>query len=65
MYELKIYRGVMCYDNDEWCKIWKGIDLSVQNWREKYNKFWPEQSKISEISTFNGLLLTEIYNVWS
>ena len=41
MYELKIYRGIMCYDNDEWCKIWKEIDLSVQNWHEKFNKFWP------------------------
>ena len=31
MYDLKIYKGVMCYDNEEWHKIWKGIDLSVQN----------------------------------
>ena len=39
----------LCYNNDEWCKIWKGIDLSVQNWHEEYNKFWPEHSKISKI----------------
>ena len=26
MYRLKIHRGVMCYDNGETFKIWKGID---------------------------------------
>ena len=30
-YELKIHRGVICHDNEEWCKIWRGIDLSFQN----------------------------------
>ena len=44
MNELKIYRGVMCHDNEEWCKVWRGIDLSVQNWREEFNEFWPEHS---------------------
>ena len=51
---LKIYRGVMCYGNEEWCKIWKGIDLSVQNWYEEFKKFWPEHSKVSEICTLMG-----------
>ena len=32
MHELKIYRGVMCNDTEEWCKIWREIDLSFQNW---------------------------------
>ena len=36
MYE---YRGVMCYGNEEWCKIWRGIDLSFQNWHEEFDKF--------------------------
>ena len=31
MHELKIYRGVLCHDNEEWCKTWTGIDLLVQN----------------------------------
>ena len=53
-YELKIYRGVMCHDNEERCKIWKGIDLSVQNRHEEFNKFWPELSKISKICTLMG-----------
>ena len=30
-YELKIHRGVICHDNEEWCKIWRGIDLLFQS----------------------------------
>ena len=41
----------MCFDNEEWCKIWKGIELPVQNWHEEFNKFWPENSKISKLCT--------------
>ena len=33
----------MCHDIEEWCKIWKGIDLSVQNWHEEFDEFWPTQ----------------------
>ena len=47
---------VMSYDNAEWCKTWKGIDLSVQNWHEEFNKFWPEDSKISKNCTLMGYL---------
>ena len=54
MYELKIYRGVLCHDNEEWYQIWTGIDLSVQNWHEEFDKFWPEHSKISKICTLTG-----------
>ena len=54
MYELKIYRGVMCHENEEWCKIWRGIDLSVQNWHEEFDKFWPKHSKISKRCTLIG-----------
>ena len=28
MYELKIYRGVICHDNEEWYKNWSGTDFS-------------------------------------
>ena len=59
MYELKIYRGVLCHDNEEWCKIWRGIDLSVQNWHEEFDKFWPEHSKISKICTLIGFFWTK------
>ena len=35
-------------------KIWSGIDLSVQNWYEKFDKFWPKHLKISKICTSTG-----------
>ena len=28
MYDLKIYRGVMCRDDEEWYKNWRETDLS-------------------------------------
>ena len=55
MYELKTYRGVICHDNEEWCKIGKAIDLSFQNWQD-FDEFWPEHSKISKICTLIGCL---------
>ena len=54
MYELKIYRGFMCHDNEEWCKIWTGIDWSIQNWHEKFNDFRLKHSNISIICALMG-----------
>ena len=54
IYELKIYRGVIFHGNEEWCKNWRGIGLSIQNWHEEFDKFWPERSKISKISSLIG-----------
>ena len=54
MHELEIYRGVMCHENEEWCKMWREIDLSFQNWHEEFDEFWPEHSKISKICTLMG-----------
>ena len=51
MYEIKIYRGVICHDKEEWCKNWRGIDLSIQNWHEEFDQFWHEHLKISNIFT--------------
>ena len=56
MYELKTYRGVICHDNEQWCKIGKGIDLSFQNWDEHFDEFWMELSKISKICNLIGCL---------
>ena len=39
----------MCHDNEEWCEIWRGIDLSFQNWHEEFNEFWPEHLKVSKM----------------
>ena len=58
MYELNIYEGVLCHDNVEWCKIRRGIDLSVQNWQE-FDKFWPEHSKISKSFTLMNFFWTK------
>ena len=43
------YTGYLCLMTEEWCKIWRGIDSSVQNWHEKFDEFSPEHSKISKI----------------
>ena len=46
IYELKIYRGVICRDNEGWCEIWRVIDLSFQNWHKEFDEFWPEHSNM-------------------
>ena len=56
MHDLRTYRGVICHQNEEWCKNWRGIDLSVQNWREQFDKFWPKHSNISKLFTLIGCL---------
>ena len=54
MYELKIYRWVICHDNEEWCKIWRGNDLLFQNWHQEIDKLWPESLKVSNIFALMG-----------
>ena len=44
----------MCHDNEEWCKNWRGIDLSFQNWHEKFDEFWPAHLKIYKICFLIG-----------
>ena len=41
----------MCHDNEEWCKIWREIDLSFQNWHEEFDKFQPEHWEVSKTCT--------------
>ena len=53
-YELKIHRGVICHDNEELRKIWRGTDLSFQSWHEEFDEFWPEQLKVSKIFILMG-----------
>ena len=54
MYELKVYRRVVCHDNKEWCKTCRGIDFSFKNWHEEFWRIWPEHSKVSKIWTLIG-----------
>ena len=44
----------MCNDNEEWWKIWRGIDLLFQNWHKEFDEFWLENSKVSKIYTLIG-----------
>ena len=62
--ELKFYRGVLRHDSQEWCKIWIGIDLSVQNWHEEFDQFWHFTCGNHKNFHFNGLLLNKVY-VWA
>ena len=48
-YELKIHRGVICHDNEEWRKIWRGIDLSFQNWHGEFDECWSEHLQVPKI----------------
>ena len=56
IFELKIYKGVMCHKNEEWCKNWRRTDFSVQNWHEQFWTFWFKYSKISKMCTLMGCL---------
>ena len=44
----KNYRGVIFHETEDGYKIWRGIDLSFQNWHKEFDKFWPEHSKVSK-----------------
>ena len=59
MYELKIYKGVLCPGNEEWWEIWRRIDPFVQNRHDEFDK-----NLIRKNLHFNRLLLTKVYNVW-
>ena len=39
----------MCHE--EWYKIWRWIDLSIQNF---HDRFWPKHSKVSKIYSLMG-----------
>ena len=54
MHELKIYRGVMCNDTEEWWKIWRGNDLFLRSWQKEFDEFWFENLKVSKIYTLMG-----------
>ena len=51
---LKKYTGVIFHENEEEYKIWRGIDLSFQNWHKEFDKFWPEHSEVSNIFNLVG-----------
>ena len=50
----KSMRGVICHDNEELCKIWRGTDLSFQSWPEEFNGFWFEHLQVPKIFILMG-----------
>ena len=56
LFKLKKYRGVIFHETEDGYKIWRGIDLSFEDWHKEFDKFWPEQSKVSKIFTLIGSL---------
>ena len=60
----KMYTSMGCFwpNYNVWAKIvqrsygW----LSVPNWYEEFDEFWPEYSKISKNLPFNGLLFIKV-----
>ena len=63
MYELKIYRGVMCHDNEEWCKKRNWLVSSKLTW-EIWRILTRALENLKNVH-FNRLLLTKAYNVWA
>ena len=64
LFELNKYSRATFHDIKEWCKIWREIYLSFQNWLEEFDKFWPEHSSLKNVH-FNGFFSTNVYNVWA
>ena len=54
LFEVRKYRGVIFHETEEGYKIWRGIDLSFQNWHKKFDEIWPEHSKVSQVFIFMG-----------
>ena len=59
-FDLKKYRGVIFHDTEEWCKIWRKIDLWFEKWHEEYEYlkvFSPEHLKVSKLELWWDLLI--------
>ena len=44
----------MSHDAEEWCQIWKKLNLLFQK-RQEFGEFWSEHSKDPKICTLIGL----------
>ena len=44
LFELKNYTGVIFHETERGYNVWRGINLSSQNWHKKSDNFWPEHS---------------------
>ena len=65
IYELEIYRGVMCHDN------WRMMQNLKSNWLVSSKWTWGIWRILTQALEnlknlhFNGLLFTKVYNVWA
>ena len=59
MYELKIFRGAICHDNEKRRKTGRGLAVSKLR--------WVLSGALENLKNlhFNGLHLTKVYNVWA
>ena len=48
-FDLKKYRGVICHDNEESCKIWKKTYIWLGKWHGKFSKFSSEHLELSKL----------------
>ena len=64
-FELKKYRVVIFHETGEWCKIWRGMYLPVQNWHEEFKRILTRALEHLKDIPFNGMPLTKVYNVWA
>ena len=48
---LKFTEEVMFHDNEEWYKLWRGIDMLFQNWYEELLNFDQSTQKVSKFFT--------------
>ena len=60
LFELKKYRGLIFHDTEEWCKIWRGIDLLFQNLHEEFGN---THEKINRCLTSTNWCLTDIFKI--
>ena len=49
LFELKNDRGVIFHDTEDWCKIWRKIELWFGKWHEEFGRFSLEHLKVSKM----------------
>ena len=52
-YQLKMCRGIMSHDTEEWCEIWTKTDVLFPN-QQELREFWPYHLKVKQICTLIG-----------
>ena len=48
-FNLKKYIGVILYDTEESCKIWRKTDLWFEKWQDEFGKFSSEHLEVSKL----------------